>query len=77
MVREIKIEMYFGEMRKEYLPILKEFGFKEKISTIYVRHIDDIFELQNKLNELNLNTTFRPSIIIDEDGLWIYDDYIE
>lgn len=77
MEREIKIEMTFGSLRKEYITILKEFDYKPITSTIYLRHIDDIFSLQEKLKRLNLNTTFTPSILVDEDGLWIYDDYME
>ena len=74
---EVKIGMTFGDIRKEYISVLKEFDYKEKTSTIYLTHLQDIFTLQEKLEELDLNTTFTPSIIVDGDGLWIYDDYIE
>jgi len=74
---EVKIEAVWGKINEGYLPVLKEYDFKEEPSTIYLTHLHDIFQLQEKLKNLNLNTTLTPSIILEDNKLFIYDDWIE
>jgi len=74
---EVKIEAVWGKINEGYLPVLKEYDFKEEPSTIYLTHLHDIFQLQEKLKNLNLNTTLTPSIIVEDNKLFIYDDWIE
>ena len=74
---EVKIEAIWGKINEGYLPVLKEYYFKEECSTIYLTHLHDIFDLQEKLKSLNLNTTMTPSIIVEDNKLLIYDDWLE
>ncbi|QOC56883.1 hypothetical protein [Bacillus phage Baseball_field] len=75
---EVKIEVasILSDI-EPYLPVLKEYDYKEGTGTIYLTHLHDIFDLQNKLEKLNLNTALTPSIIVTNDKLIIYDDWIE
>lgn len=77
MEREVKIESCWGNINEGYLPVLKEYGFKEELSTIYLTHLHDLFELVEKLRNCNPDAGFDPSIIAEKDSLLIYDDWIE
>ncbi|AGI10612.1 hypothetical protein mgb1_023 [Bacillus phage MG-B1] len=77
MEMEVKIESGWGNINEGYLPVLKEYGYKEEPSTIYLTHLHDIFDLQEKLKSLNLKTTLTPSIIVEGNKLFIYDDWLE
>ncbi|QOR56277.1 hypothetical protein KNV66_gp26 [Bacillus phage DLc1] len=76
-MEEYKIESCWGNIHEGYLPVLKEYGYKEETSTIYLTHLHDIFDLQTKLKDLKLDTTLYPSIIVENGKMFIYDDYIE
>ncbi|ANT41175.1 hypothetical protein CLAUDI_21 [Bacillus phage Claudi] len=75
---EVKIEVasILSDI-EPYLPVLKEYDYKEGTGTVYLTHLHDIFDLQNKLEKLNLNTNLAPVIIVEIGKLLIYDDYIE
>jgi hypothetical protein len=74
---EIKIQMAWGKMRQEYIPKLNEYFYTPNKQTIHIEHIHQIFVLQEELKDLKLNTTFTPSLIIEDNKIFIYDDYIE
>ena len=74
---EMEIEIEVISNIEQYLPVLKEYDYKEKTQTIYLTHLHDIFNLQEKLKALQLKTTFPPSIIVEDNKLYIYDSYIE
>jgi len=75
---EVKIEVASVLSNIElYLPVLKEFGYKEEPSTIYLNFLHDIFDLVEKLRVCNPDAGFDPSIIVEKDSLLIYDDWIE
>jgi len=78
MEREIKIEVasILSNIEK-YLSVLKEYDYKEGPSTIYLRHIDDIFDLVEKLRKINPEAGFDVSLIVGKNSISIYDDWIE
>jgi len=77
MEMEIKIESCCGNINEGYLPVLNEYHYKEGTGTIYLTHLHDIFDLQEKLKSLNLKTTMTPAILVEDGKLFIYDDWIE
>jgi len=78
MEMEVKIEVASVLSNiEQYIPVLKEYHFKEEPSTIYLTHLHDIFDLVEKLRKQNPEAGFDVSLIVGKDSISIYDDCIE
>lgn len=78
MEREIKIEVASIHSNiNQYLPVLKEYDYKEEPSTIYLTHLHELFDLVEKLRKSNPKAGFDVSLIVGTNSILIYDDWIE